>query len=186
MRNFLTCLSILLAGLFTSCQEKIDLQTPPNFPLAKQTEDSGQIPATIGLDTFIFNMEKYSWKDLDQYYRQTLLSSYQNESFSGNLRKATIYHLVNDFNLTEKADFSNNEFYLNELVKLNLISPKVFLKLLRKMEGNWADTKVKETAIREYTRNIRYINEELLDPKPYLQREGPGWERVKSFAEAIR
>ncbi|HAD13697.1 MAG TPA: hypothetical protein DCF33_14825 [Saprospirales bacterium] len=175
-----------MAFLLVSCQKNApqDAVVPVNT-----TETSnlslGVIPKDIELNKFIFNPQNFSWKAVDEYYRQEVLIKHKSDSFYNNLRKVTIATLVNQYDFLQSASINQIEFYANELMAIDLPDPAVFIKVMDRLKGHWTDQKIQAISNQKYSETQRFIQNNLNEPEKFLQKEGDKYEAIKTFAAGI-
>ncbi|GAB4493757.1 MAG: hypothetical protein OHK0019_18390 [Saprospiraceae bacterium] len=145
----------------------------------------GVIPGDIKLHDYAFSPKNYTWKDVDTYYRNEVLVKHKDDSYYDNLRKSTIFVLVNQFDVLQNADLNSIEFYANELMTTNLPDPDVFLKVMKRLQGHWPDKKIQEYALHRYADTQEFIQTQLKEPQKYLQEQGAKYEQIKTFAESL-
>lgn len=176
----------ITATLILSCQKNTQ-ETPANT-MAKAVPASsiaqGVIPSDIGLNQIALNPGQYTWKDLDNFYR-TVVLKHSAETYFVSLQKATIGHLVNQFNLLENADLNTIEFYVNEQITFDLVDPEVFIKSLERMKGNWPNEKIKDIAQKKYRDAMNFIKGGLADPNSFLEKNASRFNAINDFANSL-
>ncbi|MCC7506414.1 MAG: hypothetical protein IT259_13995 [Saprospiraceae bacterium] len=183
--NKLSLLAIFIAFFLLNCH-KAPTQEPSttlNTP-ESSTPSPGVMPQTR-LNTYMFNPQNYSWKDVDKFYREDILIKCQGEPYYNNLRKTAIFSLVNQFQLLENADLPTIEFYANELMNINLPDLGVFLKVMKRLEGHWPDSKIQDYALQKRDSTISYIQNNFKEPKKLLDQQKENLENITKFAENL-
>lgn len=176
----------ILSQIFFSCAEnKLEEEIIPTSAVDLDDPGYGRIPSSAKIYEYVINSSKYSWKDVDQYYRQDILVRHKNKSYFDNLRKMTIISLDKTFGITQKANKDKISFYINEIQTLNLIPPETILHYLESQRGFWKDEKIKKIALKEYEREMLYIKSKLLAPEKFLEKREKAYEALKSYAYTL-
>jgi hypothetical protein len=145
----------------------------------------GVLPNDIELNKFIYNPQNFSWKAVDEYYRQEVLIKHNSDSFFNNLRKLTITTLVNQYDFLQSASMNQIEFYANELMTVELPDPAVFIKVLGRLKGHWSDQKIQALSNQKYNETQLFIRNNIKEPEQFLQKEGDKYEALKTFAAEL-
>ncbi len=99
-----TYLFFALVLLAIACQQSPPVDAPSMInKVSASNNAAGVIPADIKMHDYVFNPKNYTWKDVNNYYRNEVLITNRNDSYFNNLRKTTIGVLVNQFDFLEKA-----------------------------------------------------------------------------------
>lgn len=174
---------------FTSCKNE---QQQSNAELTNKAisgnlleNAQGMIPLENKIYSILHHADRYTWKDLDQLYRNEMKLP-TGDAYSGNLRKMAVIHLVNHFGLLEQADVATIEYYLNEQLEMDLIEPTVFMKTLARMKGVWSDDKIKQTIHKKHEDSMAFIKTSLQEPDVYLARHAGEFEQMKRFAQTLQ
>lgn len=129
MKNII--LIILSAFVFFGSCTK-DSSPLKNKEAEEQTlsERNGKIPSNDKIFTIITNPDDYTWEEIDQYYKTSIVSK-EDFGYKENLKKLAIWTMVENFDLITEADKSTLEFYAKEMVDMTFVSkPGVLHQLL--------------------------------------------------------
>jgi hypothetical protein len=116
----------------------------------------GIIPSDAGLNAIILYPDKHSWRDLDIFYRDVVLSLSE-ESYYEGLKKATIFHMVKQFGMLENADLRTVEFYTLEQQPIDWVNADVYIKCLEKLKGVWSNDVIKYFCTDKYEKDKAFI-----------------------------
>ncbi|MFQ5446297.1 MAG: hypothetical protein ACE5FF_05130 [Saprospiraceae bacterium] len=145
----------------------------------------GVIPKDIDLNKFIFSPSRYTWKDLDNYYRNTL-PDHLGKSYYGNLRKATLQHLVDVFHMPQYAGKEDIEYYVNEMQDVKLMQPTVFMIACAALKKHgWTDKAIRDLARDRYEKNMEFINSSFENPEQVLPKLGDQMEQLHKFSKTF-
>ncbi len=167
MKNpLLTTVIVVLLTLCFACERSQDVSNHMAAQLLdvdvkaqEQTEPAAQgvVPSDIGLYDIVLRPDKHTWKDLDAFYRNVVLNK-SDEHYFANLKRMTIWHLVEQFNMPEHADLLTVDFYVSQQADIDLIDPSVYTKCMKRIlkDGGDPDT-IKLTCQNKYEQARQYI-----------------------------
>ncbi|MDZ4683271.1 MAG: hypothetical protein SH848_06565 [Saprospiraceae bacterium] len=188
MKKFLL-FALTSAVIFSGClQQQEDL---PSIEAAAKVRSGspgteslapGVVPSDIGLSEITLDPDHHTWKDLDDFYKNVVLKKTE-ESYFSNLQKTTIWHLVEQFGILEKADFQTISYYLEEQRKINLVDGEVFAKCLEKMKGRWMNDAIKLVGMQQYEKSKAYA-EANFSPE-FWEKHGMKFEKIKEVAQSV-
>jgi len=145
--------------------------------------EPGIVPVnSIGLIAIVEHEKDHTWTDLDSFYQNVVLNKAQ-ESYFENLKKITIWHLVNQFGMPEKAGVEKIAYYTNEQLSLNRVDVDVFIKCLEKLKGYWTNEQIRNAALQKYEDVKKHIIKAFGDI--YWYETSATFERLKIFAASI-
>lgn len=147
MEKFIFLIAFTVLALTGQGQSITDTELP-----------KGVIPSDIGLNAIALHPDKYSWRDLDVFYRDVVLKLSE-ESYFENLKKTTIWHMVKQFGLVENADLKTIEFYTLEQQAIDWVDADVFIKCLEKLKGVWPDDYLKLFCKEKYEKDKAFITQ---------------------------
>ena len=172
---------LFAAFLFISCDQKVEPISDHVRTSPAKTTALGVIPSDIGLHEIVLDPEHHTWVDLDNYYHKVVLAN-SGQHYFNNLKKVTIGHLVDQFNMLEKADLKTVEYYIKEQQNIELTFPDVFVKSLLKVGEDWPQEKVRAVAIAEYNKSMELIKT-LQKPDEYMEKHQLKYRTLKNVAE---
>jgi hypothetical protein len=155
------------AFFMSACDKTTETETPdaaatiqvgPDQSSTATELPKGVIPSDIGLNAIILHPDKYSWRDLDVFYRDVVLGLSE-ESYFESLKKATISHMVKQFDMLENADLKTIEFYALEQNKIDWVNADVFFKSVEKLKGAWPDEHLKLFCKQKYEKDKKFITQ---------------------------
>ncbi|GIV32401.1 MAG: hypothetical protein KatS3mg030_703 [Saprospiraceae bacterium] len=183
-------LSLLVVALF-SCQQVANENSHFASELNRAKEDAtlpnGVIPKDIDLNEFINFSDRYTWKDLDDYYLNTLPAHF-GKSYYNNLKKATIQHLVEVFDMPKYADRDKLEFYVNEMQSFEWFPPQPYIRAVSALKNHgWTEEQIKQLALERYQKNAAFISKtfESSDTGEKLTQLNEEMQRLKEFIEGF-
>ncbi len=153
-------------------------------PFVTENLAPGVVPSDIGLFDMTLEPEKHTWRDLDDFYKNVVLKKSE-ESYFSDLRKMTIWHLVEQFGLLEKADIMTIDYYIHEQRKLDLVDGAVFAQCLERLkaEGEVMNEMVKFLGNEQYEKSKAYA---LANFTPeFWEKHGPEFEKIKVIAASV-
>jgi len=188
MKKLSFLLSLLVVTLF-SCQqvanEESNLTSEVNSPKEDATLPAGIIPKDIDLNEFIQFSDRYTWKDLDNYYLNTLPKHF-GKSYYNNLKKATLQHLVDLFDMPKHADKEKLEFYVNEMQSLEWFPPQPFIDAVSALKNHgWTDGQIRQLVLDRYQKNADFISKTFKSPSEKLTKLNEEMKQLKAFAEGL-
>jgi hypothetical protein len=180
---------LLPIAVCTQCATHSDekLQTVDEIPAAKMVSaKDGVIPDTVYINKLASGVVPATWKDFDHYYKVTLPQFHNNQPYTQNLKKSTIYGLIQNGKLLEKADKATIAWYTQELLSFNLPDTDVLVQCLESLNGYWSDAKIKQSAETSYNDLIRYVKEHLKNPDAVLAKNEAKYNRLRDFAANVK
>ncbi len=169
MKNsLLTIATIVLLAMSLACERNQDVNQRVaaqllDVDLKAQTQPEpaaqGVVPSDIGLYDIVLQPDRHTWKDLDAFYRNVVLSK-ADEHYFTNLKRMTIWNMVELFNMPEHADLLTVDFYVDQQADIDLIDPGVYTKCMKRIikdGGNPTITKL--TCQYKYKQAKQYIIE---------------------------
>jgi len=183
MKN-LYLLPILLTATILNCHEvTAQVRVINSSNSDDEYLEPGIVPVnSIGLNDIVLNKKDHTWIDLDSFYQNVVLSKAE-ESYFSNLKKVTIWHLVNQFGLPEKAGVEKIAYYTNEQLNLNLVDPDVFIKCLEKLKGYWTNELIRNAALQKYDDAKVFSIKAFGDI--YWYETSDKFEQLRTFAASI-
>lgn len=114
---------LILMTFFIACHSnQSELKPTPDGP--------GIVHSDNEIYEYLFNMSKYDWEDLHQYYLR-LKENGRSEPDFDNVRGMAIFHMIENFDLLKSADDEVLRYYMDEMLSLPyLLSYKQFVDLL--------------------------------------------------------
>jgi hypothetical protein len=183
-------LSLLLSiAILTQCATNSDekLNATDEIPATKiATAKEGIIPDTVYINDLMCGVVASTWKDFDYYYKVTLPRFHSNQPYTQNLKKSTIYGLIKNGKLLEKADKATIAWYTQELISFPLPDAEVLVQCLESLNGYWPDSKIKQTAETSYNNLIRYVKEHMKNPDAILAKNEAKYNRLRDFAANMK
>lgn len=186
MKNlfFLVCF-IVVASI--SCQqvakEESNFTNEMNSPKEDLTLPDGVIPKDIDLYEFINFSDRYTWKDLDNYYLNTLPKHF-GKSYYSNLKKATLIHLVDVFDMPKYAGKEKLEFYVQEMQLLEWYPPQTFIEAVSALKDHgWSEEQIRQQALDRYQKNIAFMSKTSKTPNETLAKLNEEMGHLKAFAD---
>jgi hypothetical protein len=177
---FSTLFALSLAMFAQACANK--QADAPQLEIAKSagSDDEnfkGKILSDHPVMMMALHAEKYSWEDLDAYYRAELPKEASSPTYQ-NLRNMAFTALVSTYDLPSKAPQSVVAFYVDEQSAI-AYSPAVkeYLRCLDALVGYWPTEKIKQSALDRFEKTKRYYQENALWQKD--------WEAKKSKYEPL-
>lgn len=177
---------ILLALIFLFILSGCDSVSEPKLiedrTQIQQKREKGILPTDHMVNKLTMQIGKYSLKDLDEYYRNTLPEEKENDYYN-NARKMLIWSMVESYGLVENGENKLITYYLNETSSLKFMDPNIVLKMLVSAEEFMDKNELKSTASKIYDLNKKAISA-LDDPAPYMAKMGQKWEEIRLFSES--
>ncbi len=147
--------SVIMLG---ACENMQDTKIQAEIPINKANQpdsNKGQIPSDNPATMMAIENEKYTWKDLDQYYR-TDMQKEKDQGYFKNLKNSTFGHLVNIFKIAEQAPDNVIAYYVEEQSAMPYTPySNEFVTCLKALKGYWTDAKINEMAKQRYE-NTQY------------------------------
>lgn len=167
MKNsLLTIVTVALLAMFLACERNQDVNQRVaaqllDVDVKAQTQPEpatqGVVPSDIGLYDIVLHPDRHTWKDLDAFYRNVVLSK-ADEHYFANLKRMTIWHLVEQFHMPEQADLLTVDFYVGQQADIDLIDPGVYTKCMKRIIKDGGDpTIIKLTCQNKYKQAKQYI-----------------------------
>lgn len=180
-------LSLLTVFFATSCLKTDEVQPIQAITKIKSGASNivaapGVVPSDIGLNDIIFHPDKKTWEDLDVFYREVVLSK-EHESYFSNLKKMTIWFLVNKFNLLEKADKKTIAYYIKEQTTINMVDADVFAKCLENMKGYWPNMAIKDIGTKQYEKSKAHLISSF--GNDFWEKEATKFEKIKDVVKSV-
>lgn len=144
----------------------------------------GVVPSDIGLYDIVLHPEKHTWKDLDAFYKNVVLTK-KEESYFHNLQKMTIWHMVEQFGMLEKADDRTVEYYLMEQINMQtgLVDGEVFAKCLERIKSFWLNDAIKMHGMQQYEKSKAYAQANF---KPeFWEKHAAEYEKIREVAKSV-
>lgn len=154
MKNILLLFTM---ATMLSCTNPQDNNLQLEIPASKQlVQGTSQIPADNPVSAMALDNTRYTWADLDNYYRTTLPSE-KDKAYYKNLKNMAFSMLVNVFDLPEKAPKEVVAFYVEEQAQMPY-TPFVneFVICLIQLQGYWPEEKIQRCALDRYEKTKAY------------------------------
>lgn len=156
MKNSLLLLS--LAWLLPACHAKQESNIRIfDVPIENRTSDfKGKIPTDHPVMLMTMEKSKYSWADLDRYYRDELPREKEKDYYA-NVKNTAFSVLVGVHGLAEKAPKEVIAFYVEEQSAMPYThAVEEYVTCLDALRGYWPDDKIRQYAIGRYEKTQSY------------------------------
>ncbi len=105
---------------------------------------------------FLHNSDKYTWSDLDHYYRDSLPNQ-RNNPHDHQLRSLSIAFMFKEFDMAQLGSRSDLEYYFNEISSMeHYFDPEVIALCLDGLSSHWTDLRVATTAKEQLDKWMKY------------------------------
>jgi hypothetical protein len=136
-----------------------------NLALSQSNEliGYGGIPREHSIIVMTLENNSHTWKDLDQYYRNTLLVKEQQTDYFKNAKNVAFSILVNVFKIHETAPVEVVEYYVEEQTAMPYTPfSKEYVLCLEKLRETWGSPKVIQYAQKQYQNTELYYEQNSL------------------------
>jgi len=134
---------------------------------------------------FLFNADKYTWSDLDGYYRDSLPNQ-RNSPHYQQLRSLSIAFMFKEFDMAQFGRRSDLEYYFNEISSMDhYFDPEVVALCLDGLSSHWSDQRVASAAKEQLDKWVNYKKKiySIDDYQGSLKSHSQGLAQLKRLAE---
>ncbi len=155
MKHLILFISVFF---FTACSDRKSEPVAADISIQNRPgQEAGVIPSDAQIYNFARFKDRYSWQDVDNYYRYEVLQNEKDKNYFNGLKNLTFSVLVTVYNLPEQAPQATLAYYVDEQTAMRYTPfAKEYAQCLEMLRGYWPDQKIRQAASGRYEKTRQY------------------------------